>query len=205
MKHDAEYRIDAAPLLAVVDDWLERGGRVSETLTPAQARGIIRLRNGEQPTAAVEWVDRLLIRLGMSDRLADLLPPPDPGKRSGLWTKPHPLRRLTEAQVKAAHRLHVGGLSQRELGRLLFDRYGYSTPHACANALSRAFKRGGLPRRNRIEATVLASTTHGHGARHDKAAYKRWHRATFGPWASNGRAPRTSGITRSAQSDAPAL
>jgi hypothetical protein len=94
--------------------------------------------------------------------------------------------RLTAAQVRAAHRLHVeAGLSIRELGRQMWERFGYANEKSCANSLSDLFKRAGLPARDRIEATVAASTTHGRGARADKAAYKRWHRHTFGPWPSD--------------------
>ena len=97
--------------------------------------------------------------------------------------------KLTRPQIYAAHRLHTeGGYSIRELGRLLWQRHGYASPRSCANSLSDLFARVGLPARDRIEATRKASTTHGHGARADRAAYKRWHRATHGPWPSdNGR------------------
>jgi len=94
--------------------------------------------------------------------------------------------RLTAAQVRAAHRLHIeGGLSIRELGRQMWERFGYASPQSCSNSLSDLFKRAGLQARDRVEATVKASTTHGRGARADKAAYKRWHRELFGPWPSD--------------------
>lgn len=94
--------------------------------------------------------------------------------------------RLTPAQVRAAYHLHIeGGLSIRELGRQMWERFGYSSPHSCANSLSDLFKRAGLKARDRVDATVKVSTTHGRGARKSKAAYKRWHRATFGPWPSD--------------------
>lgn len=94
--------------------------------------------------------------------------------------------KLTRAQIVAAHRLHIeAGLSIRELGRRLYERYGYASPRSCANSLSDLFATVGLSARDRVEATRLASTTHGKGARADKAAYKRWHRAEFGPWPSD--------------------
>lgn len=94
--------------------------------------------------------------------------------------------KLTRQQALAAYRLHIeGGYSIRELGRLLWERHGYSSPQSCANSLSDLFRRLHRPARDRIAATVAVSTTHGRGARADKAAYKRWHRATFGPWPSD--------------------
>ena len=94
--------------------------------------------------------------------------------------------KLTRNQTLAAYRLHTeGGYSIRELGRLLWERYGYASPHSCSNSLSDLFNRLHRPARDRVEATVAASTTHGKGARGNKAAYKRWHRATYGPWPSD--------------------
>lgn len=94
--------------------------------------------------------------------------------------------KLSKAQVRAAHRLHIeGGVSIRELGRLLYERHGYASPQSCANSLSDLFRRYGLQARDRIEATRAASRKHGRGARAEKAAYKRWHRAEFGPWPSD--------------------
>lgn len=107
--------------------------------------------------------------------------------------------KLTAAQVRAAHRLHVdGNVSIRELGRLMYERFGYSSPQSCSNCLSDLFKRAGLRARDRVAATVLASTTHGRGARANKAAYKRWHRETFGPWPSD--APDRRRVYRTADS-----
>ena len=76
--------------------------------------------------------------------------------------------KLTRDQVVAAHRLHTeGGYSIRALGRLLWQRYGYASEKSCANSLSDLFATVGLPARDRIEATRIASTTHGRGARAD--------------------------------------
>jgi hypothetical protein len=178
--------VDAAPLVAELREWLAAGGRLD--LLPAgpcrRARAIL---SGEQNVIRLDALDRLAVAL---DRpwLVNELAPPTRTKRSGPWAKPHPLRKLTTEQVRAAHRLHVEGMSIRELGRRLHERYGYATAHSCANALSAAFMRHGLERRERLEATIAASITHGRGARADKAAYKRWHRATYGPWPSDRKA-----------------
>jgi hypothetical protein len=107
--------------------------------------------------------------------------------------------------VDAAHRLHVvGGLSIRELGRQLYRRFGYSSDKSCAMALSTAFHRHGLPTRDRIEAAIAASTTHGRASRGEKNAYRRWRRRQVrhglaAPWPSNvkprGTRPRCNGET----------
>jgi hypothetical protein len=68
---------------------------------------------------------------------------------------------LTDAQVRAVHRLYAEGLSLRGCAKRIFPRTRYASEKACANALHGQFVRLGLPRRERIEATVAASTTHG--------------------------------------------
>ncbi len=179
-----ELRIPAAALAAVIRRWTAAGNTIDSLpgSSPRIARAILA---GERQEVGVDTADRLLVALGMPEALNDLAPY-QPTKRSGTWTAPHPLRKLTPEQVAAAHRLHWdGGLSIRELGRQLYERLGYSSAKSCAMALSTAFARAGLHRRDRIAATVAASTTHGRGSRADKAAYKRWHRETFGPWPSD--------------------
>ncbi len=97
--------------------------------------------------------------------------------------------KLTRDQAVVLHRIHIeGGLSIREIARQVWERYGYANAHSCANSLCDLFKRLHRPARDRVEATRIASTTHGRGARAEKAAYKRWHRETFGPWPSDGGA-----------------
>lgn len=68
---------------------------------------------------------------------------------------------LTDAQVRAVHRLYEQGLSLRACAKRIYPRTRYASEKACANALHGHFVRLGLPRRERIEATVLASTVHG--------------------------------------------
>jgi hypothetical protein len=81
--------------------------------------------------------------------------------------------RLTVQQVHAAHRLYVElEWSLRTLGRELYQQFGYANAHSCANSLHEQFIAEGLPRRDRIQATIKASTTHGlrprSGARSDE-------------------------------------
>jgi hypothetical protein len=64
---------------------------------------------------------------------------------------------LTDDQVRAAHVLYERGLSLNDLGKLLYELYGYADYRTCADALSRAFQRLGLPARDRISASKLAT------------------------------------------------
>ena len=95
---------------------------------------------------------------------------------------------LTREQVFAVHKLHIdGGLSMREIARRGWQRWGYASERSCLNSIIDLLDSFGLRRRDRIEATILASTTHGRGSRANKAAYKRWHRRAFGAWPSDTR------------------
>jgi hypothetical protein len=106
-----------------------------------------------------------------------------PGKPAGKWGK------LTDEQIRAAHLVYVErGLSMRKLGALLCERFGFASAQSCSQALWSGFQRLALPARDRIEATVAASTTHGRGARRDQAAYKRWRRE------QQGYRPRCAGL-----------
>ncbi len=94
--------------------------------------------------------------------------------------------KLTRAQVRAAYVLYRDrGLSLRAVAGLLWERFGYASQASCANSLHDLFVGEGFLLRDRVAATVAASTTHGRGARADKASYKRWHRSEFGPWPSD--------------------
>jgi hypothetical protein len=176
--------VPAEPMRLVLDEWIAAGGKI-DSLPATQARYLRRALVQDQ--LELGSVDRLLIAIGQPVALATLYPPPPRTTRAGYtWAKPHPSRKLTTRQIQAAHTLHIdGGLSIRELGRQLYSRHGYATAKSCAVALSDAFRQHGLRARDRVEATVAASTTHGRAARADRAAYKRWHRETFGPWPSD--------------------
>ena len=87
---------------------------------------------------------------------------------------------FTDDQLIVLHKAHLRGASIRELGRQLWQQAGYSSPKSAATSISKGFKRLHLPARDRIEATVQASTTHGKGSRTDKASYKRWHHRQTG-------------------------
>lgn len=151
--------VSAADLAASIAVWRQDGGRLSQ-LDETTQRAIHRIEH-EQAVVSIDLADRILVRLGLQTMLAELAGPPSPGKRSGLWTRPHPLRKLSPEQVAAAHKLHAAGMSIRELGRQLWLKLGYASPGSCANAISDAFKRGGLARTPAAEMTRRRCTTHG--------------------------------------------
>lgn len=84
--------------------------------------------------------------------------------------------RLTDQQLRVLHLAHVRQqASINQLAKQIHERIGYRSHHSAAVAISAGWKRLGLPARDRIEATRLASTTHGHGARdRDEQAYRRF-------------------------------
>lgn len=81
-------------------------------------------------------------------------------KRRGGWKK-KPRYRINEKMARALHAKYVQGFSARRLGIELHGVLGYKSHHSADVAIGRAFRRFGLPVRERIEATVLASTSSG--------------------------------------------
>lgn len=71
-----------------------------------------------------------------------------------------PLRAALEA-----HAAHQAGWSLRALARLHWRDWGYAGPGACLEGLRAVFRTLDLPVRDRIDATVEASTVHGHSRR----------------------------------------
>lgn len=84
---------------------------------------------------------------------------------------------LTDAQVRACHALYEQGLSVRQVAERIHPHTRYRSVRSCAEALHKHFRRLGLPLRERIEATVMASTKHGmapkHGPRPGYGTYRR--------------------------------
>lgn len=68
---------------------------------------------------------------------------------------------LTDEQVRAVHRMYEQGLSLSACAARILPRTRYRSLRSCTNSLHDQFVRLGLPRRDRIEATIAASTTHG--------------------------------------------
>lgn len=88
-------------------------------------------------------------------------------------------RKMTDDQVRAAHRLYaIKGLSCRQLGALLWERFGYTSETACAEGIYRAFISLGLPRRTQHDVTVARNFKHGRKRRNltpeEEKAYRVW-------------------------------
>lgn len=150
---------------------------------------------------------RLRVRVPAAPAIADPDPPAavacnsEPGAAGacdGGGDTPVPRRRrkwqanakLTEQQVRALHRMHVErGMSMRELARQGWERWGYASEKSCLVSVLSLMDSLGLERRDRIDAVVRASTTHGMASRaaNTDGSYKRWRRATVGPWPSDTR------------------
>lgn len=94
-------------------------------------------------------------------------------KRGGGWKRPDIQGRITESMARAIHAKYEAGWSARKLGQELWQVLGYRSSRTCESAIGRAFMRYGLPRRSRIEATVLASTSSGLSPRDDKERRRR--------------------------------
>ncbi len=93
-------------------------------------------------------------------------------KRGG-W-KNAPRLRISERMARAIYAKYEQGLSARKLSRELHQVLGYKSYHSCEVAIGQAFRRYGLPVRERIEATVLASTSSGLSPRdHHERTRKR--------------------------------
>jgi hypothetical protein len=92
--------------------------------------------------------------------------------------------KLTRAQVQAAYVIYRDqGLSVRAVAGLIWERYGYASQASCANSLHDLFKGENFLMRDKN--ALMAERNFKHGRCGDRAAYKRWHRAEFGPWPSD--------------------
>lgn len=115
--------------------------------------------------------DELLTAMGQPDLLAELVQAVAgehisarvriPGER-GRIKRLSKASLLTREQIFAVHKLHIdGGLSMREISRRGYRQWGYSSANSCLNSLLDLLDGYGLERRDRIVASVKASTTHG--------------------------------------------
>lgn len=77
--------------------------------------------------------------------------------------------KITYAQVLAAHRLYVAGMSMRELAERIWQRFGYASARSCETCLREQFHREGLPVRTRSQAQCLIPE---HGAEGIVQAYR---------------------------------
>lgn len=110
-----------------------------------------------------------------------------------------PAAKMTDQQVRDAHTAYMDGKSLRALARDLWETYGYASPGSCVNALSAFFIRDGLPTRDRIEATIAASTVHGLAGRDARARTDlrfRMHRKRLRRERGEARGVRCSATTQ---------
>lgn len=81
--------------------------------------------------------------------------------------------RITERMARAIHAKYEQGWSARKLSVELHQVLGYASYHSCEVALGDAFRRYGLPVRDRIEATIIASTSSGLSPRDHRERRRR--------------------------------
>lgn len=116
-------------------------------------------------------------------------------KRGGWKTKSR--GRINERMARAIHAKYEAGWSARKLGQELWQVLGYASAHSCEFAIGNAFRRYGLPVRERIEATILASTSSGLSPRDDRERRRRRREAGLvvsGLRAMRPRQPRCAGV-----------
>lgn len=75
--------------------------------------------------------------------------------------------KLDAAKVEACWTLYDRGMSLRAIAAVVWERYGYASPHSASVALHDAFRLGGKPLRDRVAATRKASYRHGLKSRAD--------------------------------------
>ena len=174
----SDERIPAEAILPYADRWIAEGGVPYLELGEAMAKWIERLRSGAMRGLTIDQADRLLCRMDLPGVLDRIAPPAKEGRGGYTWPEPHPLRRITTEQARAAWVCHYdGGLSLRELGRQLWERFGYSSPRSCAAALEQAFRREAWPVRSRLEAVQLENARRGYVTGRDRNTYRRQRRA----------------------------
>ena len=91
--------------------------------------------------------------------VAELGPLPVRGRKRG---RPFGKSRLiTDLQLRALYQLYEQGWSLNQIAGQVHARLGYKTANSCAVMLSEHFRAAGYELRDRIAATVLASTKNG--------------------------------------------
>lgn len=73
--------------------------------------------------------------------------------------------RISLRAVRQAHSEHLAGWSLRALARMRWEEWGYASPASALEGLRMAMRALDLPIRDRVAATVDASTVHGHSTR----------------------------------------
>lgn len=114
-------------------------------------------------------------------------------KRGG-WKHQNSRSRISRDKAVAIHWKYETGVSARTLGRELHKVLGYKSPQSCEAAIGIAFKRYGLPRRDRIQATILASTTSGLSPRDHRERSRVRREAGLTYQGMRSRRPRCAGV-----------
>lgn len=117
-------------------------------------------------------------------------------RRRGGW-KVKVAHRINERMARALHAKYEQGISARRLAIELHAVLGYKSHHSAEAAIGQAFRRYGLPVRDRIEATVLASTSSGLSPRDARERRRRRREAGLvgsGRRAMQPRQPRCKGV-----------
>lgn len=130
--------IDAAALVAYLE---ERGFALGDLVLGFHSRRIREWRKGGP--VSVFAADPVLTKLDVHpDELPDeLWVTEDSGPSYRPLRVPH---RLSDNHLRALHGFHLDGVSVKELGRRVWDRAGYASEEAAANAIARGFTRLGL-------------------------------------------------------------
>lgn len=118
-------------------------------------------------------------------------------RRRGGWKRPDLTGRISEPAARAIHLKYQQGISARTLGRELYRVLAYKNARTCEVAIGTAFRRYGLPVRDRIAATVLASTTSGLSPRDHRERRRRRKAAGLvgsGTRAMQSRQPLCAGV-----------
>ncbi len=63
--------------------------------------------------------------------------------------------RIPDLDIRRLHNLHQRGAMVSELGTAIRDRYGYASDQSARNALRLAFRRLGLPTRDRSDTRLM--------------------------------------------------
>lgn len=138
-RHGKPPGIDATARLVMSFGWDANHG----------VRKLNRWAHPEQGDGHSGYVDRAEIEDALRNvgvDIADVYPALPQAKSGPVRMGQH--RRMTDAQVIAAHTVYVKGrMTMMTLGELIYQRFGYASVSACARSLAVAFRGLGMPLR----------------------------------------------------------
>jgi len=115
-------------------------------------------------------------------------------RKRGGWKHPSNRSRISRDKALAIHKKYQTGVSARTLGRELHTVLGYKSAQSCEAAIGAAFKKHGLPTRDRIAATILAATKDGLSPRDHKERSRVRREAGLTYQGMRSRRPRCAGV-----------